>query len=427
MDLAVQRSPNLHGTVKVPPNKSHSFRALIRAALAEGTSRIIAPAASNDWMRGIEALEMFGAQITPKANSAWEVLGTGGEIRTPDDVIDCGNSGIILRFFMGLAACCEGHTVLTGDHSLRHIRLCQPLIDALNDLGAWAVSTKGDGHAPVVVRGPLKGGRAEIDGMDSQPVSSLLIAASLADAPTELLVRQPGEKPWVGVTLDWLHRCGVEYSNENFEHYRIRGRSRWQGFEVKVPLDWSAALYPIVAAVLTEDSEVRIQELDFADSQGDKAVVDVLRAMGADIEVTDEAVVARSSRLTGREIDCNDFIDQFMLLAVVGARAEGETVLANAAVCRHKECDRIAEMHKALREMGADVEERDEGLVIRGGPLRGARLDSRADHRMVMTLAVAGLVADGTTSISNVECVRKTFPAFVAEMQAIGCDMRTMK
>ena len=427
MDLAVQKSPDLHGTVKVPPNKSHSFRALIMAALAEGTSRIIAPAASNDWMSGIEALETLGAQITPKANSAWEILGTGGELKTPDEVIDCGNSGIILRFFMGLAACCEGYTVLTGDHSIRHIRLCQPLIDALNDLGAWAVSTKGDGHAPIVVRGRLKGGRAEIDGMDSQPVSSLLIAASLADAPSDLIVHRPGEKPWVGVTLDWLGRCGVEYSNDNFEHYRIRGRSRWGAFEAKVPLDWSAALYPIAAAVVTEDSEVRIHGLDFADSQGDKAVVDVLRDMGADIEVADDVIAARSSKLTGREIDCNDFIDQFMLLAVVATRAEGETVLANAAVCRHKECDRISEMYKALREMGADVEERDDGLVIRGGPLRGARLDSHADHRMVMTLAVAGLVADGTTVISGVECVKKTFPAFVAEMQAIGCDMRAMK
>ncbi|MGB2819623.1 MAG: 3-phosphoshikimate 1-carboxyvinyltransferase [Phycisphaerae bacterium] len=427
MDLAVQKSPDLHGTVKVPPNKSHSFRALIMAALAEGTSRIIAPAASNDWMRGIEALEMFGAQITPKANSAWEVVGTGGQLKTPDEVIDCGNSGIILRFFMGIAACCEGYTVLTGDHSIRHMRLCQPLIDALNDLGAWAVSTKGDGHAPVVVRGRLKGGRAEIDGMDSQPVSSLLIAASLADAPTDLIVRRPGEKPWVGVTLDWLGRCGVEYSNDNFEHYRIRGRGHWGAFEAKVPLDWSAALYPIVAAVLTEDSEVRIRGMDLADSQGDKAVIDVLRDMGADIEVGDDAIVARSSRLTGREIDCNDFIDQFMLLAVVGARAEGQTVLANAEVCRHKECDRIAEVRKALQQMGADVKERDDGLLIRGGALRSANLDSRCDHRMVMTLAVAGLLAEGTTTISGVECVKKTFPAFVAEMQAIGCDMRTMK
>jgi len=426
MDLAVQRSPNLRGTVRIPPNKSHSFRALIMASLAEGTSRIIGPAASNDWMRGIEALEMFGAEVLPKANNAWEIVGTGGAMKTPDDVIDCGNSGIILRFIMGLAACCDGYTVLSGDHSIRHLRLCQPLIDALNQLGAWAVTTKGDGHAPVVVRGRLKGGQAEIDGIDSQPVSALLIASALADAPTELTVRRAGEKPWVGVTLDWLTRCGVEFSNENFDRYRIRGRSRWGAFECQIPLDWSAALYPIAAAVLTENSEVRVPGMDIHDCQGDKVVVEVLRSMGADIEANEQEVIARSSRLKGREIDCNDFIDQFMMLAVVGACAEGETVLTNAEVCRHKECDRIVEMRKALTAMGADVTERDDGLAIRGGPLRGARLDSRSDHRMVMTLTVAGLLAEGTTVISKVDCVKKTFPGFVGEMQAIGCDLRKL-
>jgi len=424
MNLLVGPSPCLQGTVKIPPNKSHSFRALIMAALAEGTSRIIAPAASNDWMRGIEALEMFGAEATPRADGLWEVVGTGGKLATPDDVIDCGNSGIILRFFMALAACCEGYSVLSGDHSLRHIRLCQPLIDALNALGAWAVSTKGDGHAPVVVRGRLKGGQAEIDGMDSQPVSALLIASSLAEAPTELTVRRPGEKPWVGVTLDWLGRCGVEYSNENFQRYRIRGQSRWPAFEVRIPLDWSAALYPIVAALVVPDSELRIRGMDFNDSQGDKSVVNVLREMGGDIEITGDELVARSSRLTGRRIDCNDFVDQFMLLAVVGALAEGRTELTNAEVCRHKECDRIHETHQALKAMGADVEQRPDGLIIRKSELHGASLSSRSDHRMVMTLAVAGLAARGQTLITDIDCIKKTFPNFVEQMQGIGCDMQ---
>jgi len=423
MNLLVGPSSGLKGSLRIPPNKSHSFRALMMAALAEGTSRIIAPAVSGDWMRGTEALEMFGAEIIPRARGVWEVRGTGGKLQTPDDVIDCGNSGIILRFFLALAACCEGYTVLSGDHSLRHIRLCQPLIDALKALGAWAVSTKGDGHAPVVVRGRLKGGKAEIDGMDSQPVSALLIASALAEGPTELTVQRPGERPWVGVTLNWLDRCGVECSNEEFRRYRIRGNSRWDAFEVRIPLDWSAALYPIVTAVLSPDSEVRLPGMDPADAQGDKAVVNVLREMGADIEITDEAVIARSGKLSGRQIDCNDFIDQFMLLAVVGACAEGETVLTNAEVARHKECDRIAEMHKALTAMGADVEQRPDGLVIRKSQLHGAKLDSKADHRMVMTLAVAAMAAKGQTLISNVECVKKTFPDFVAQMQAIGCDM----
>ena len=423
MDLLVGRSPNLHGPVRIPPNKSHSFRALIMAALAEGTSKITAPMVSHDWMLGTEALEMMGATIEPRADKVWEVVGTGGKLKTPDDVLNCGNSGIILRFFTALAACCDGYTILSGDHSLRHIRLCQPLIDALNSLGAWAVSSKGDGHAPVIVRGRLKGGHAEIDGMDSQPVSALLIASALADAPTELIVKRPGEKPWVGVTLHWMDKVGVEYSNDNYEHYRIRGKGGWNAFDARIPLDWSAAAYPIAAAVLTEDSEIRLPGMDFKDVQGDKGIVTVLQQMGADIEIGENEIIARSSKLTGREIDCNDFIDQFMLLAVIATAAEGETVLTNAEVCRYKECDRIAEMAKALKAMGADVEERPDGLVIRKSALHGARLDSRADHRMVMTLSVAGLMATGQTIVSNIECVKKTFPDYVNQMQAVGCDM----
>ena len=147
--------------------------------------------------------------------------------------------------------------------------------------------------------------------------------------------------------------------------------------------------------------------------------------MGADIEVSDRSVIARSSKLTGRQIDCNDVIDQFMLLAVAGTAAEGETVLTNAEVCRYKECDRIAETAKALKAMGADVEERQDGMVIRQSSLRGTRLNSRSDHRMVMTMSVAALIAGGQTAISDIECVRKTFPDYVAQMQAVGCDMST--
>ena len=426
MDLLVEKTSKLHGTVHIPPNKSHSFRALIMAGLAEGASHIISPAMSKDWMLGIEALEMFGAKVEARANDTWKVIGNGGKLVMPDDVINCGNSGIILRFFMALAACCDGYTVFTGDESLRHIRLCQSLIDALNGLGAWAVATKGDGHAPVVVRGKLRGGQAEIDGLDSQPVSALLIAAALCDAPTDLIVRRAGEKPWVGMTLDWLRRCGVEFSHENYERYRVRGKSRWKGFDVKIPLDWSAAMYPLVAAVITPNSEVFLPGMDFNDSQGDKAVVDVLRQMGADIQVRPDGVVARSSRLVGRTIDCNDFVDMLTILAVVGACAEGETVLANAEVCRHKECDRITEIAVALRAMGANIEERPDGLVIRRSALHGAILDGRADHRMVMTLATAALVAEGPTRINGIECVKKTFADFVPQMQVIGANAETV-
>lgn len=425
MDLLIGQSPNLRGSVTIPPNKSHSFRALLMAALANGTSHIQAPAVSKDWLLGTEALEMFGASVEPEADNTWRVEGTGGKLKTPDDVINAGNSGIILRFFSGIAACCPGHTVVTGDHSLRHIRPVGPLVEALSQLGAWAVSTKGDGHAPLVIRGPLLGGQAELDGQDSQPISALLIAASQADAPTELRVTNPGEKPWVDVTLEWLDRCGIEYSNDNYEVYRVRGHARWDGFTYRVPLDWSAALYPIVAGLITSDSEITVPGMDVTDSQGDKAVLDVLREMGADIDVAGDVITARSSKLTGRTIDCNDFIDQLPLLAVVGTQAEGETVLTNAAICRQKECDRIRETAAALAAMGADVKECDDGLVVRQSALRGASLKSHADHRMVFTLAMAGLVAEGRTAISDIECIKKTFPHFVDAIAAIGADAVT--
>lgn len=425
MNLSVQRSHDLRGQVVIPPNKSHSFRALIMAALAEGTSHIHRPAISSDWLRATEALERFGAKVTPEAGDAWVVEGSGGRLRTPEDVIDCGNSGIIFRFFTALGSLTPGYTVLTGDESIRHIRPIGPLLEALNQLGAFAVSTKGDGHAPVVVRGPLKGGRATLDGADSQPVSALLIACGMADAPSEVNVTNPGEKPWVGMTLDWLKRCGVEVSPEDYTRYRVRGQSRWNGFNVLIPADWSAAMYPVVAALVVPGSEVHLPNVEWEDCQGDRLVVEVLREMGADIEVSSHGLVARSSELTGRTIDCNDFIDQFMLLAVVGCYAQGETVLTNATVARHKECDRIAAMHHALRAMGADVEERPDGLVVRHSRLHGARLDSLSDHRMVMTLATAGLGASGETLITNIECIRKTFPNFVEQMERVGAVMLT--
>ena len=425
MDVVIQKSRDLKGSVTIPPNKSHSFRALIMAALADGTSHITAPAVSSDWMRGTEALEMFGAEIRPKADKVWEVIGTGGELKTPEDIVDCGNSGIIMRFFTAIAACCPGYTVLSGDHSIRHIRPCQPLIDALNQLGAWAVSSKGDGHAPILVRGTLRGGRAEIDGMDSQPVSALLVAAALANAPSEITVHNAGEKPWVGVTLEWLRRCGVEFSNENFQRYRIRGNSKWEGFDTQIPLDWSAALYPIVAGVMCPSSVVTVPGMDLDDCQGDKAVIDVLREMGGDIKIDgDGQIVARTSFLKGMEIDCNDFVDQFMLLAVVGTFAEGQTVLTNAEICRHKECDRITETCNTLKSMGADVEERPDGMIIRQSRLHGANIDSRADHRMVMTMTLAAMMADAKTRISDIDCVKKTFPGFVDQMASIGCDIQ---
>jgi 3-phosphoshikimate 1-carboxyvinyltransferase len=217
---------------------------------------------------------------------------------------------------------------------------------------------------------------------------------------------------------------GIECKNENYEKYTVKGGEKWQGFEYHVPLDWSAALYPIVAALVTAESEVTIPGMDYEDSQGDKELVEVLRRMGGDITIEGDVVNARSSRLKGMEIDCNNFIDQIPLVAVIGALAEGQTRITNAEIGRKKECDRLAVSEMLLKSMGAEIEQTDDGLLIQGGKLKGAVLDSYKDHRMVMAMGVAAMAAEGDSLITDCQCVKKTFAKFPEQMAAIGAEIR---
>lgn len=428
MDLRVQPSSNLHGTFITPPNKSHYFRALILGSLADGLSKLYNLQPTKDWGKGVKALAMLGSTIRFEEDHL-EIQGNGGHIEQPRDILDCGNSGILFRFLMGVAAGCEGYTVITGDESLKTLRPAQEILKGLQELGCTAISLEGNGHAPVLVKGKIKGGTARVEGSDSQTVSGLLIAAALADAPSEIFVQHPGEKPWIEVTLSWLRRVGITVENigNTYEHYRVAGKEKIRPFNFTVPNDWSAALYPIVAALITPGSQITITGLDPNDVQGDKKAVAVLQEMGADIEISKDRVVARSSRLQGREIDCNDFIDQFLILAIAGAYATGTTRLYNAAVCRHKESDRILAMYEGLKSMGATVEELPDGLRIEGGKaLQGAQIQGVQDHRVIMSFAVAGLLASGETRISDAEMIEKSFGDFIPQMERAGAHMELL-
>lgn len=426
MRLIVKKSKKLEGSIELPPNKSQSFRALIFASLASGISKITKPKESSDWTKVIEALITFGAKID-KRDSVYTVEGTGGKLQIPTNIIDCGNSGIALRFLMGLAAGCSGYTVFTGDDSLRFIRPTGPLIDGLNQLGVTVLSTKGDGHAPIIVKGPIKGGKATIDGQDSQTVSALLIAALQAENDSEIIVRNAGEKPWVNLTLNWLDRIGVNCLNTDsgFSHFIIKGGTRLKQFKVTIAKDWSSAFYPVVAALITPGSKLIIKDLDPNEPQGDKEVVDILKKMGAQIEMKFHQLIVRHSELTGRKIDCNNFVDQLPILTVAAAFAKGQTLLTNAQICRHKESDRINAMCLGLKKMGAEVIVRSDGLIINGGrKLRGTTINSFKDHRIIMSFTVAALQAKGTTIISDAEMINKTFAGFVSEMQNCGAYLK---
>ena len=414
MDRTVRPSA-IGGAVTAPGSKSHTIRALIIAMLAGGESTILNPLHSSDTESCRKACVALGAEIHEYGKN-WTVRGTGGKPRTPENVIDIGNSGTTLYLLAGIAALQNNLVVFTGDEQIRS-RPAAPLLKSLEDLGARATSTRGNGRAPFLVGGPLEGGKTEIECPTSQYLSSLLLAAPLARRETEIVVPLLHERPYAEMTLSWLDDQGIRYENFDFKRIVIQGGQRYRAFSRPIPGDFSSATFFLCAAAVA-GATVEVNGLDFDDPQGDKAVVGMLEKLGCAAERSGDKVIIRGRALKGCDIDLNATPDALPALAVAACYAEGTTRLLNVPQARLKETDRIAVMREELAKMGADIEELPDGLVIRGGSsakrprLRGAIVDGRNDHRVVMALAIGALGAAGETTIQSAEAVDVTFPGF---------------
>lgn len=412
---------SLRGAVRIPASKSHTIRALLIATLADGTSILDNPLESGDTQSCVRACQALGADIS--ANGAqWRVRGNAGRVSAPDAPIDVGNSGTTLYFTMATAALAHAPITLTGDYQIQR-RPATALITALNDLGARAVATHGNGCAPIEICGPLRGGATTLACPTSQYLSSLLINCPLATGDSEISVPLLNEKPYVEMTLEWLKRQKTKVVNDKFSRLRIPGGQHYYAFSREIPADFSSATFFLVAAAIT-GGDVTLHGLDMSDSQGDKSVVTMLQAMGAKIEIATNSIRVRGGDLHGGELDLNATPDALPALAVAGCFARGETRLVNVAQARIKETDRIAVMHTALAALGADIEERPDGLIIKESALHGGTVESHDDHRVVMALAVAGLRASAPVTINGADALRITFPNFTDLFQALGAQYR---
>jgi 3-phosphoshikimate 1-carboxyvinyltransferase len=323
---------------------------------------------------------------------------------------------------MGTASLAEGVTVLSGDGQIVR-RSVGPLIEALNGLGAEVFSTRSNGMPPVVVRGPLRGGKTRLDGIVSQYVSSLLIHCPLIASDSEFVVYNVHEKPYIRMTLAWLDRQGIRYeASDDLTRFRVFGGQSYRGQEVTIPGDFSSAAFFLMAGVLC-DGEITLSGLDMADVQGDKRVVACLQEMGADIRLAGGCLRVRRGNLQGIEIDMADIPDALPAMAVVGCFAKGRTSLRNVANARLKETDRISVMAAELRRLGARVEELPDGMVIHESALAGCPVRGYGDHRVVMALAVAGLAIPGRMEVDTAEAVAVTVPNFLQLIQQLGGKM----
>jgi 3-phosphoshikimate 1-carboxyvinyltransferase len=276
-----------------------------------------------------------------------------------------------------------------------------------------------------VVEGRLRGGQTTIAGTTSQYVTGLLINAPLADGDSVIHVQELNEAPYVEMTLDWLRRQGIRFEQEGLTEFRVPGGQRYLPVNRAIPADWSSATFFLAAGAL-DAGDVTLRGLDLTDTQGDKAVVDYLRQMGAQVEVG-RAIRVRPGELVGCEFDLNATPDALPMLAVLGCFAQGTTRLVNVPQARIKETDRIAVMAAELGKMGARTEELPDGLIIHQSALHAAEVQGHGDHRTVMALAVAGCLLPGETVVHGAEAAAVTFPEFVECMRMIGADISEVK
>ncbi|WP_435095708.1 3-phosphoshikimate 1-carboxyvinyltransferase [Halarchaeum sp. P4] len=425
MKVTVPQS-RVHGDAHAPPSKSYTHRAILAAGYSDG-ALVHHALGSADTRETMGAVEAFGGSAA-EVQDVLEIEGFAGRPEVPPDVVDCGNSGTTMRLTTAAAALADGITVLTGDESLRS-RPQGPLLDAVDQLGGSARSTRGNGQAPLVVEGPIEGGTVTIPGdVSSQFVSALLMAGAVTEEGVDVeLSTELKSAPYVDITLEVMDDFGVA-AERTESGYRVEGGQSYEpeGGEYTVPGDFSSASYLLAAGALAGDPEVEVHEV-FPSAQGDSAILGILEDMGADLEWDREngRAVVRRSELTGTTVDVGDTPDLLPTIAALGAAADGTTEIVNAEHVRYKETDRVSAMAAELSKMGAEVEEQRDALVVHGGEsdLHGADVEGLGDHRIVMALAVAALVAEGETTISGAEDVDVSFPGFFDVLYELGVNV----
>jgi 3-phosphoshikimate 1-carboxyvinyltransferase len=411
-------------TVRVPGSKSITNRALVLAALAARSGpgcRLTGVLWSEDTEVMVAALQKLGFEL----DVDWPAETIAVRSRYPDRMIPAtraelftANSGTTMRFLIALVTLGQGHYVLRGSPRM-HERPIADLLDALSQLGV-ATSAGGNGCPPVAVLADgLHGGRVSIRGdVSSQFLSGLLMAAPLADGDVSIEVAgQLVSVPYIAMTVAMLRQFGAHIEAEGNARFHVPGRQTLLCDAYAIEPDASAASYFFGAAAITGGT-VTVAGLSLLSLQGDIHFVERLEQMGCAVTHGSDGITVRGGPLRGIDTDMNDISDTVMTLGVVACFADGPTRIRNVAHIRHKETDRIAALASELRRLGASVEEHDDGLTVHPRHLHRARIKTYNDHRMAMSLALAGLRVPGII-IDEPACVAKTYPGFFADLEKL--------
>jgi 3-phosphoshikimate 1-carboxyvinyltransferase len=420
--ITITPGRRLRGELRVPGDKSITHRAIMLSALADGESRLTGYGRGEDCLNTAGAFRAMGIAVE-ESPEALRVVGKGlWGLTEPEHPIDCGNSGTGIRLLAGVLAGQDFFSVLTGDASIRR-RPMGRVVRPLRAMGAMIAGRKGGELAPLAITGRRLQGTAYVSPVASAQIkSAVLLAGLFADGVTS--VREPGLSRDHTERMFRFFGCPIESRGGDIA---VKGRPAlsWRGRDLQIPGDLSAAAFFLVGAAIVPDSELLIRDVGVNPTR--TGILEILARMGAAVEVLNARAEAgepvadlrvRSSRLRGVAIGSADIprtIDEFPILCVAAAVADGETVISGAEELRVKESDRITTMATELRMMGVAIQERPDGLVIQGSGgrrLRGTSGTSHGDHRVAMSLAIAGLMAEGPTRIAETDCIETSFPEF---------------
>jgi len=425
LNAAILPTKSLGGQVRIPSDKSISHRAVMLGAVAAGDTKIENFLFGEDCLSTIKVLRALGVQVTVAEQTVLVRSGGMDKLAEPENILDAGNSGTTMRLMAGLLSGCNFFSVLTGDDSLRR-RPMGRIITPLTAMGAHVSARAGNSLAPLAIRGGgLRAMEYRTPVASAQVKSAVLLAGLFASGMTTVI--EPA------CSRDHTERM-LKYFGARVEvdgpRVSIWGKPNLTGKTITVPGDISSAMFFIAAGITAPEAELELLNVGVNPTR--TGALDVLRNMGANItlhnqrEISGEPVAdlkVRGSRLSGTEIGGEiipKLIDELPVLAVVAALAEGRTVVRDAAELRHKESDRITAVVRLLTGLGADITERPDGFIIQGGrQLQGTSCESYGDHRIAMAAAVAGLSAQGTTTVKGAECVDISYPGFFDTLNSI--------
>jgi 3-phosphoshikimate 1-carboxyvinyltransferase len=419
MNCKIQKS-KLNGKITCPANKSYTHRAIFLAALSDGKSIVKKILHSNDTIATISACRGFGVEVEELEGNI--TINNTINQTVQNSIINAENSGTTIRIAIAIAALSGGNTTLTGDDSLKK-RPMQPILDALETMG---VKTESDeGRPPIRINGKIQGKEISINGdISSQFISALLIIAPRL--PDGLIINVEGKlvsKPYVDLTIAIMKKFGVDVKiEEEYKRYVV-SHQIYKPTTFSIPSDFSNLALLLAANVLLGDGlDIEISLGDMP--QGDEAIVDILEKLGVNVTLEDDIITTESPiSLKGGKFDLSDTPDLLPAIAILALKSEKPIEMFNVKHARYKETDRIAIISRELKKIGLDVEEKDDGMVIKkSSELIPAELNSENDHRLFMAFSIAGMFV-GECTVSDPDAVKVSYPEFISDLVNVGAKI----